>query len=76
MVLKQIGSNLMSGKSIMNMSLPVEIFDNFSMLEVIANMMGFFPRFINDAVNSTTLIEQIKYVTMSYIFVSSCFPNA
>jgi hypothetical protein len=32
MILKQISSNLFSGKSIMNMSLPVEIFDNKSML--------------------------------------------
>lgn len=32
MILKQIGSNLMAGKSIMNMSLPVEIFDDKSML--------------------------------------------
>jgi hypothetical protein len=47
MILKQMGSNLMAGKSIMNMSLPVEIFDTTSMLEVLANMMGFFPRFIS-----------------------------
>jgi hypothetical protein len=31
-VLKQIGTNLLSGKSVMNMSLPVEIFDDRSIL--------------------------------------------
>lgn len=76
MILKQMGSNLMAGRSIMNMSLPVEIFDNMSMLEVIANMMGFFPRFINDAVNANDPIEQMKFVALSYILLTSSFPNA
>lgn len=31
-IIKQIGSNLVSGKSIMNMSLPVEIFDDRSIV--------------------------------------------
>jgi hypothetical protein len=76
MVLKQMGSNLMAGKSIMSMSLPVEIFDTASMLEVLANMMGFFPRFISEAVNATDPIEQMKFVTMSFVLLTSCFPNA
>ena len=76
MILKQMGSNLMAGKSIMNMSLPVEIFDTKSMLEVIANMMGYFPKFITAAVAANDPVEQMKYVTMSYIFLNSCFPNA
>ena len=32
LIIKQLSSNLMSGKSIMNMSLPVEIFDGRSIL--------------------------------------------
>jgi hypothetical protein len=36
MIIKQLGSNLIAGKSIMNMSLPVEIFDKKSMLDLIA----------------------------------------
>lgn len=31
-ILRQIGSNLLAGKSVMNMSLPVEIFDSRSIL--------------------------------------------
>ena len=31
-IFKQIGSNILKGKSIMNMSLPVDIFDNKSLL--------------------------------------------
>ena len=36
MLLKRIGNNLLSGKSIMNISLPVLIFDNFTDLERLA----------------------------------------
>lgn len=46
MVLKQISSNIMSGKSIMNMSLPVEIFDNSSILERVAGGFGYAPKFL------------------------------
>jgi hypothetical protein len=52
MIIKQLGSNLLSGKSIMNMSLPVEIFDKRSMLDVIADSLGFFPSYLTRAVNS------------------------
>ena len=45
MVLKQISTNLMKGKSIMTMSLPVEIFDNKSLIDAIADSYGFIPVF-------------------------------
>jgi hypothetical protein len=46
MIIKQLGSNLLSGKSIMNMSLPVEIFDNKSILERFAVGFGYAPKFL------------------------------
>jgi hypothetical protein len=49
MIIKQLGSNLISGKSVMNMSLPVEIFDKRSMLDVIADTLGFLPKFLTRA---------------------------
>ncbi len=49
MILKQLGSNLMSGKSVMNMSLPVEIFDKKSMLDIIAEGFGFLPYYLTKA---------------------------
>lgn len=52
MIIKQLSSNIMSGKSIMNMSLPVEIFDNRSILERIAMGFGYFPRFLTEAGNT------------------------
>lgn len=49
MILKQLGSNILSGKSIMNMSLPVEIFDDRAMLERIAMGYGYAPLFLSEA---------------------------
>lgn len=42
-ILKQIGTNLLAGKSVMNMSLPVEIFDSRSILERSSASMGYVP---------------------------------
>ena len=40
----------MAGKSIMSMSLPVEIFDDYSTLEGFAWIFGFVPGFMNKAI--------------------------
>ena len=45
-VLKQIGTKLLSGKSIMNISFPIEIFEGQSMLERIAKSFSYLPHFI------------------------------
>ena len=49
MIIKQLGSNLMSGKSIMNMSLPVEIFDSRSIVERVAMGFGYVPLYLPEA---------------------------
>jgi hypothetical protein len=49
MIIKQVSSNIMSGKSIMNMSLPVEICENKSILERVAVGLGFAPKFFTQA---------------------------
>jgi len=49
MIIKQLSTNLLAGKSIMSMSLPVEIFDKKSMLDVIASSLGFVPHFMAKA---------------------------
>jgi hypothetical protein len=56
MVIKQLGSNIMSGKSIMNMSLPVEIFDNRSILERVAMGFGYAAKFLITASETEDLI--------------------
>jgi hypothetical protein len=53
-ILKQIGSNLIHGKlSVMNMSLPVDIFDDRSILERSAASYGYAPVYLNKAGMST-----------------------
>jgi len=48
-VLKQIAINLAQGKSIINMSLPVEIFSQNSLLDYIADGLGFASIFMKKA---------------------------
>lgn len=40
----------------MTMSLPVEIFDNKSLLSGAADLLGFFPYYLNKAVNTDSVI--------------------
>jgi len=74
-MIKKAGAYLYKGKSIMNLSLPASVLDNKSTLQMLADMMGFFPRFINQAVSAKNHIEQMKYVALSFMFAISCFPN-
>lgn len=46
LIIKQITSNLMAGKSILSMSLPVELFSDDSALEGFAKILGFVPYFM------------------------------
>lgn len=47
LIIKQITSNLMAGKSILSMSLPVELFSDDSALEGFAKTLGFVPYYMN-----------------------------
>lgn len=67
MVIKQLTSNIMSGKSIMNMSLPVEIFDDRSILERVAIGFGYAPKFLIPASQTNDLLEQAKFVTLFFL---------
>jgi len=61
-IIKQIGSNLFSGKSIMNMSLPVDIFDSRSVLERCAGTFGYAPVLLREAAKSIDDIERISWI--------------
>lgn len=75
MIIKQLSSNLLSGKSVMTMSLPVEIFDRRSMLDLIANSLGFLPHFLGKAAAAKDEVEQMKLVVCAFMFVSATAPN-
>jgi hypothetical protein len=75
MVLKQLSTNIMQGKSIMSMSLPVEIFDKRSLLDAIADSYGFVAAFEKKIVTATDPIEQMKYLICSFMFVNATCPG-
>jgi hypothetical protein len=66
-IIKKIGSNLLSGKSIMNVSLPVNIFDPRTLLQVYAYELSFAPIYLSRAFYSYIQIEKIKWVTVFLI---------
>ena len=65
----------MSGKSIMTMSLPVEIFDDYSTTESFASNFGFVPLFMRKALKEDRIEEQIKLVVIPFMFMFACNPK-
>lgn len=59
----------------MTMSLPVEIFDNKSLLSGAADLLGFFPYYLNKAVNTDSVIQQTKYICGAFMFMFACLPK-
>ena len=59
----------------MNMTLPVEIFDDYTALEGLAWVFGFVPVFMNKAVQTKDIVQQIKYVCLAFMFVYACNPK-
>lgn len=68
-IIKRIGSNFLSGKSILGVSLPVEIFDNRSFLERMGRSFGHAPLFFDRAYQSNNIVEQLKH-TAAFAFPS------
>jgi hypothetical protein len=62
-LLTKIGSNLLSGSGIMNVSLPINIFDERSLLEVFAHQCRLSPHFLEKAGEAESPIEKLKYTT-------------
>lgn len=63
-MMKKMGKNFLTGKSILNVSLPVNIFSRTSNLEHIAIGFSYAPMFLEKAVEEKNPIEQIKLVTL------------
>lgn len=62
-LIKKMGSNLIKGKSIMNVSLPVNIFDKRTLMQVFSYELSYAPIFLSRACYSTDVIERLKWVT-------------
>lgn len=59
----------------MTMSLPVELFDDYSTVESFSHIFGFVPVFMQKAFHEKRVEEQIKYVTLAFIFIFACKPK-
>lgn len=66
-LVKKIGINLLTGKSIMNISLPIKLFEPKSLLEKIAESFSFAPYYFLKAADQTDPIERVKTLITLYI---------
>jgi len=60
-LIKSMGANMLQGKSIMNVSLPVTIFDKYSLLQRSARDFVFAPYFVEKMYEAEDPIEKLKY---------------
>ena len=66
-LIKKIGVNILSGKSIMNISLPIKLFEPHSMLEKIASSFRFSPYYLQKAKELSNPIDRVKVLVTGYI---------
>ena len=62
-LVKNIGSQILRGGSILNVSLPVTVFEPKSMLQRLAESYQFYPYFLELAANAESPLEKIKYLS-------------
>ena len=62
-----MGTNLIKGKSIMNISLPINIFDVRSHLEVFAYQLSYANTFLEKAGKTNDPLEKLKLVKNIFI---------
>jgi len=62
-LLSKIGSNILSGTGIMNVSLPINIFDERSLLEVFAHQCRLSPYYLEKAADCEHPIDKLKFTT-------------
>jgi hypothetical protein len=60
-IIKRIGKNILTGKGILNVSLPVDIFCRESNIERLAMSFGYFPVYLEKVVDADP-IEQLKAI--------------
>lgn len=66
-LLKRIGSTILKGQSIMNISLPVFIFDKRSMLQVYAYVLRLAPLYFEKAFYTKDPLERLKCITTFFL---------
>ena len=73
-IFKNLGSNLIKGKSLMNISFPIYVFEPISLLQRFANSLGYAPILLEQAGNMKKPYEQFEKVIL-IIFVENINEN-
>jgi hypothetical protein len=63
-VIKQVGANIISGKSVLNVSLPVDIFEPRTLLERSASSFGLVPDYLLPVADADPLAQIKNVVTL------------
>jgi Oxysterol-binding protein len=66
-IIKRVGSNIIQGKSVMSISLPIEIFESRSFLERMARSYGHAPIYLEKAAKVHNVVERLKIVTAFFM---------
>ena len=66
-LLKNVGKKLMKGQSVMNISLPVYIYDKRTMLQIFAYELKESPFILSKVYYTQDSIEKLKYMTVFFI---------
>ena len=66
-LIKKIGESIKSGQSLMNISLPVYIFDKRTMLQTFCSELRTSPFTLNKVYYLTNPVEKLKYMTVFFI---------
>ena len=66
-LLRKVGKNLLTGKSIMSISMPIDIFDTESFLERIAFSFTHMPLFLEKAAKTTDILQQMNYICAGFM---------
>ena len=61
-LIKQIGSNILHGKSIMNVSFPVYVFEPFTLLDRFADLYTYVPTILNTIIDMKDPLERMNVV--------------
>ena len=63
-LISKLGKNIIQGKGIMNVSLPIRIFDERSLLEVFGHQCRLAPNFLEKGGLEEDPLEKLKYVEL------------
>lgn len=72
-ILTKFAKNLLSGKSILNISLPVNIFSDLSILELTVRGFGFAPVFLEKAASISNPLERFKATIVFFIAYTNLY---